>query len=322
MLQTLPPVAERYGRTQRREIAAAVAAVGRQWRRVGDEFDASYALIEHQLWAVMDTAQERIAAGALEYIPAVLRETGQERVDDPRYDISPRALVGTAGDGLGTDTLAYGAVVHAKTAVLEGASTREALAQGGRFLSVSVGTLLSDTGRTAEKLAAHARPVTGFVRMLEPPSCGRCIILAGKWSRRQEPFRRHPKCDCRNIPASESLAGDLTVSPADYFDGLSDDDLARALGSKANAQAYRDGADPNQLINAYRREGSVREAQVYGRRVKYTTEGITRHGVAGRRLMGTRGRGRQPRLMPESIYKITNSKAEADAMLRRYGWIL
>lgn len=335
MLQTLPLTAERYGATQRREIAAATAAALRLWRRMGDEFDPSYALIERQLWAVMDTAQERITAGALAYIPAVLDETNQ-RNPDPDYEVPVRTLVGTAGDGLGTDTLAYGAVVHAKTATLDGASSTQALAAGGRFLSTAMGTLLSDTGRTAEKMASQARRVTGYVRMLEPPSCGRCVILAGKWSGRREAFQRHPKCDCRNIPASEDIAGDLLTTPGEYLDGLDDEGLVKALGSKANAQAYKDGADSTQLINAYRRAGAVNTAQQFGRGVKYTTEGITRRGQAfaamsragyaqrqtivrekGARYFQTRTR----RLMPETIYSRATSQADAQRLLKLYGWI-
>jgi hypothetical protein len=330
MLQTLPPTAQRYGRTQRREIAAATSAALRLWGRMGPEFDGSYALIERQLWAVMDTAQERVTAGALEYIPAVLDETGQ-RNPDPDYEVPVRTLVGTAGDGLGTDTLAYGAVIHAKSAMLDGATAPQALANGGRFLSTAVGTLLSDTGRTAEKMASQARRVTGYVRMLEPPSCSRCVILAGKWSRRQEAFDRHPKCDCRNIPASESVASDLAVDPRAYFDSLDDDGLTKAFGSKVNAQAYKDGADFNQLVNAYRRSGSVAKAQEYGRSVKYSYEGITRRGQAYFRMSSMAANQRRDargrnivvtrRLMPESIYSIAKDRADAQRLLRLYGWI-
>lgn len=297
---------------------------------MGPEFDASYVQIERQLWAVMDTAQERVTAGALAYIPAVLDETGQ-RNPEPEYEVPERTLVGTAGDGRGTDSLAYGAVTHAKQAVSAGSAPAQALAQGGQFLSTALGTLLSDTGRTAEKMASQARRVTGYVRMLEPPSCGRCIILAGKWTSRREAFDRHPKCDCRNIPASEGMAGDLTTDPATYLDSLDEDELRHTLGSKANAQAYADGADANQLINAYRRSGSMQKAQQYGRTIKYSHEGITRRGQAHFRMSSMRAnqrldaRGRNivvtRRLMPESIYSIAKDRADAQRLLRLYGWI-
>lgn len=347
MLQALPRSADAYGRAQRREIGAAVAAIARLWRRMGSEFDASYAQIESQVLAVLDTAQERVATGALAYIPAVLEETRQ-RVRPAQYGVAPDFMVGTAGDGFATEDLAYGAVTRSKQAVASGYEPAQALAIGGRWLTTAAGTLLSDTGRTAEKVAGHSRRVTTWVRMLEPPSCGRCIVLAGKETRAQQAFLRHPRCDCRNIPVTESIAGDLLVDPREYLDSLDEEGLRKALGSKANAQAWRDGADRNQIINAYRRSGDVRPAQIYGRNIKYTTEGTTRRGWAhyqmrqmagsserveqagtavritrdGREVRSiTRRRQQAPRLMPESIYQIATDREDAIRLLRLYGWV-
>ena len=337
LTQTLPRSAEVYAREQRREIAAAVAAVRRLWRRMGDDFDASYASIAPQLMAVLDVAQERVIAGATEYIPDILVTTAPEAAATrPAYKLQAWSLVGTAGDGNPTDTLAYEAVIRAKTRVAAGLSTVQALESAGDWLGTATGTLLSDTGRSVEKVEASARGAGSFVRMLQLPSCGRCVVLAGKVTRRREAFDRHPGCDCRNIPAAESVADDLSVNRREYLDSLDDKALAKALGSQANARAYRDGADLSQLVNAYRKSGGVRPAQVYGRNVKYTTEGTTRRGLANWRMRqaeyvraggesknGGRYRSlRAPRLMPESIYQIAESPQDAHRLLRLYGWVL
>lgn len=337
LTQSLPQTAEAYARDQRREIGAAVAAVRRLWRRMGDDFDTSWTRIAPELIAVLDLAQERVIAGAVEYIPAVLADTAPEAaVTRPAYSLLPWSLVGTAGDGNPTDTLAYEAVIHAKTRVAAGASVTQALESSGQWLGTATGTLLSDTGRTVEKVEASARGAGTFVRMLQPPSCGRCIVLAGKVTRRREAFARHPGCDCRNIPTAESIADDLAVNPREHLDSLDDAGLAKALGSQSNARAYRDGADPAQLVNAYRKSGGVRPAQVYGRTVKYTTEGTTRRGIANWRMRqadyirkggGPKSGGRYrslhaPRLMPESIYEVAESPADAQRLLRLYGWVL
>jgi hypothetical protein len=139
-------------------------------------------------------------------------------------------------------------------------------------------------------------------------------------------------CDCRNIPQVESLDTDLAVNAAEYLESLDDAGLAKTLGSKANAQAYKDGADLNQLINAYRRKGAVSTAQQYGRTVKYTTSGTTSRGLAYRAMSQMRAnqrldaRGRNiittRRLMPESVYQIAKDPADAQRLLRLYGWIL
>jgi hypothetical protein len=350
LAQSLPPSAEAYGAEQRSEIAAAVSAARRLWRRMGADFDLSYALIERQLLEVADRAQSRVAVGAQAYIPAVLAETGQSRAVTARFEVDALSLVGTAGDGLSTDGLLYGAVTHAKVRVGAGAPVSEALVSGGKWLTTAMSTLLSDTGRSSERLATMARPVTGWVRMLEPPSCGRCVVLAGKRVSTSTPFRRHPKCDCRHIPTSESIAGEFTVDARSYFDSLDEAGQIKLMGSKANAAAVRDfDADINQIVNAYRKGGDVRPAQIYGRDIKYSTEGTTRRGLAYTRMSQMRGSQtaidrsqtairitrtgpeirtiertvqRAPRLMPESIAQIATDRADQERLLRLYGWLL
>ncbi|GAB3166638.1 hypothetical protein GCM10027059_25900 [Myceligenerans halotolerans] len=331
LLQSLPPSAEAYGAAQRAEIGAAVAALLRVWRRMsGDDLDDSWLALAPRMLQILDLAQERVTAGSLQFIPTVLDQTGQT-VREPEYAVAPATLAGTAGDGRPTESLMYGAVTHTKTEIAAGATITAALAAGGKFLTTAAGTVLSDTGRTAEKMVGHSRHVTRYVRMLSPPSCGRCIQLAGESSARTA-FQRHPRCDCRSIPVTESVAGDFTVHRHAYLDSLDDAQLAKALGSRANARAYRDGADFDQLINAYRK--GVRSAQVYSERITYTTEGTTVRGVAFRamdaaglagRVQRTAGeryrRATSFRLMPETIYSRAATREQALSMLRTYGWL-
>ena len=331
MLQTVPEAALSYAAFQRAEIGAAVSAVVRQWRRMGSDFDASYARLEPALLAVLFTAQERVADGALAYVPDVLDDPPA-----PLYESAGSRFVGVAGDCLPVASLAYGAVIQAKQSVAQGLDVAEALARGGRHLALSAGTLLSDTGRSAEKVSGGAHRVRKWTRMLNPPSCGRCVILAGKTSWQSEAFDRHPGCDCRNVPASENTSDDARTDPKSYLDGLSEAEQDKVLGSKANGQAFRDGADMNQLINAYRRKGAVRPAQIHGQNVKYTTEGTTRRGHAYWQMQQAQyikeqgvfrngskyQRLKSPRLMPETIYSTAKDPADAKRLLKLYGWIV
>lgn len=331
-VQNLPSSATEYARDQRTEIGAAVSALERIWRRMGDDFDASWAAIGPQLLQVLDLAQSRVTSGALAYMPEVMAQVGLD-VPPSDYDVEPNALVGSAGDGRSTEGLLYHGVIEAKTAVAAGATTAQALATAGQFLTMAAGTVLSDTGRTAEKMAGHARRVGLYTRMLAPPSCGRCVILAGTETSARTAFKRHPGCDCRNIPSSEATADDVTVGVEDYLDSLDDAQLAKALGSKANAEAYKLGADPIQIVNSYR--SGVRPAQQFGQRIKYTLEGTTRRGLAYRAMSAAGVRGgsalrvvgdrsvtvRNIRLMPETILARAQSREEALQMLRDYGWI-
>lgn len=332
VLQTLPESALRYAAAQRAEIGAAVYAVSRLWRGMGQDFDGSYVRIEPALLAVLFTAQERVAGGALGYVPDVLGDAAPE----PVYRSEGSRFVGVAGDGLPVASMAYGAVVQAKQAIAGGLDVAEALARGGRHLTLASGTMLSDTGRAAEKVSGGAHRVRKWTRMLNPPSCGRCVILAGKTSWQSEAFDRHPGCDCRNVPVSEDTGDDARTDPKAYLDSLSEAEQDRVLGSKANGQAFRDGADMNQLINAYRRKGAVRPAQVNGQNIKYTREGTTRRGHAYWQMSQAQyireqsvfrdgskyKRLKAPRLMPETIYSTAKDAAEAKRLLKLYGWIV
>src|SRR5690606_23965723 len=42
-----------------------------------------------------------------------------------------------------------------------------------------------------------------YVRMLTPPSCSRCTVLAGRWYRKNAGFARHPGC----FPAGAMVSG-------------------------------------------------------------------------------------------------------------------
>lgn len=330
-VQNLPSSAAEYARAQRAEIGAAVSALRRLWRRMGDDFDASWVQVGPQLLEVLDLAQTRVTSGALAYMPEVMAQVGLA-VPPSDYDVEPGALAGSVGDGRTTEGLLYHGVVEAKTAVAAGATPAQALATAGQFLTVAAGTVLSDTGRTAEKMAGHSRRVAWYVRMLTPPSCGRCVILAGTETTARTAFKRHPGCDCRNIPSSEAIADDMTIGVDAYLSELDDKQLAKTLGSEANAEAYRLGADPQQIINAYRQKATA--AQKFNGRIQYTFEGTTKRGLAYRAMSaagrtggvvkrsGARyGSARNVRLMPETILSRAKSREEALQMLRDYGWI-
>lgn len=323
----LPSTARDFHRAVAAEKRDALASVRRSWRRMTPEFDVSWeAVVGRPVLAAVVAAQDAVAVEAGRYVPRVLEQTGQ-RVADLDWEPNPQAWAGTAGDGRSVQSLAYGGVARAKQAVAAGATTHQALAAGGAWLTQALGTVIDDTARSAETVHARGRRKPMYVRMLNPPSCGRCIILAGQTY--YTAFERHPGCDCLSIPASENIAGDLLTDPNEYLGNLDDDGLRKALGSKANAEAYREyGADVNQLVNAYRASGDVRKAQVYGRGVKYTTEGVTRRGWAGQSMrragysQDPRGRLKAPRLMPETIFEIAESRADARRLLELYGWVL
>ena len=339
---TSPAPAEPYWLQQQAVNAAAVAIAVRMWQQSGGD-PARWAAVLAFVVATIMRAQAAAVTAAPPYIAATLIDLG---IDAPSAAvIDPLPLIGVTGNGLPLARLYAGLPeqlgLHAAQAVarrdddptpaaLRPAPTpaevrelppqifQEAMNATTDQFASHVQTTISDTGRDAESLEIAARPGIGYVRMLNPPSCKRCVVLAGKFYRWNAGFKRHPNCDCRHIPAPESVADDLTVDPDAYFRSLSEAEQDAAF-TKAGAQAIRDGADISQVVNAGK---GMRVAQVYGQWLKITTQGVTKRGRAGRAIR-TRGRdpATTPRLMPSSIYKIAASRDDALRLLKLNGYI-
>jgi hypothetical protein len=281
--------------------------------------------------AVTTAAQVAATRQADSYIADVLNELDFGPKTAPGV-VLPNALAGWAGDGRPVSTLIDGALVTAARVRGEDpALDVAALEAGGAWMDQMVETLLADSVRAAEEAAIAPREwVPGYVRMLNPPSCSRCVVLAGKFYLHNEGFERHPECDCVHIPAPEADFNDMRVNPSRYFDSLSRAEQDRIF-TNAGAEAIRDGADIGQVVNARRGmetaaqnqrgwipKGRLVRTDVFGRGVFVTTEGVTKRGI-GRKAMGS---GRPFRLMPESIYEIAGGdRAEAVRLLKLYGYI-
>lgn len=171
---------------------------------------------------------------------------------------------------------------------------------------------VQDAGRSASQVEIVARPDwQNYVRMLTPPSCARCAILAGRIYRDLEAFQRHPQCDCVMVPVqsweSAHDAG-LVSSPDQAFKT----GQIRGL-SAADTRAIEDGADISKVVNAAR---GMTKADMFGHRVKATTSGTTR-----RSAWRKANPSRLVRLRPESIYQIATDAEDAIRLLRIYGYL-
>lgn len=189
---TLPQATVDHYRQQQRLTVATIAAVRRIWSRMGVDFDTAWPRVAPLLVALVSGAQVGAATAGARYIAAVLTETGQEA--EPVAEVAPGAFSGVASDGRELEPLLYGAVVQSKIAVGNGSPASVALALGSRWLDGVVHTQVADAARGASQVAMAARPkVSGYVRMLNLPSCSRCVILAGRWHGWSDGFRRHPR---------------------------------------------------------------------------------------------------------------------------------
>ena len=309
-MASIPPAIEHHYALVRDQEARALAAATRHWHKLGPNWiaDAWRERIP-TVAAAITTAQRTAATSALVSGALALGEQGTWA--EPDGIVDPDAFAGVTGDGRSLDTLLRGPAITARTLIAGGVEPAEALAAGGRQLSMMVLTEIADAGRGAAGVQIAARPRVGYVRTLNPPSCSRCVVLAGRFYRWNQGFLRHPRCDCKHVPTmvtdqAEAFAEGLIDDPYEAFKRMSEAEQNRVF-TNAGAQAIRDGADMYQVVNA-RRGMKYRGA--------FTTEGTSKHGWAGQIL-----RRGQKRMTPETIYRLNPNREQAVEALRAQGYI-
>lgn len=281
----------------------AVLAARRAWARINpDDLSASWSQGVAVLSGIVAIQQERAAVAGASYVADALAQQGE--YEAPAAFVDPSGFAGVAADGRPLDSLLYSPITTAKRMISDGSSVVQALTGGRSSLDAIVRTTIADTGRAAAGVNITTRPDTGYVRMLNPPSCDRCTVLAGKFYRWNHGFKRHPHCDCVHIPSRENRADDLTTDPYAYFRSLSPEQQDKVFGV-AQSKAINDGADIFQVVNANRgmKSGGL-----------VTSEGTSRR--------GNYGTGRGARLTPDAIYAKGLSREETLQELERYGYIL
>lgn len=204
-------------------------------------------------------------------------------------EVDAAAWSRSASDGRTLQGLLYSAVVRGRSLYGSGMTDGQIVEASGRWLSVLVRGQVVDAGRSASSVVTTATRDAGWIRVVRPPCCQRCAILAGKWFRWNEGFRRHPGCDCQHHPVKGSKV------PAGFQQSIGADQIHDL--TEAQRQAVTDGGDLNQVVNAYR-------AKHPGQRMG--------------ELMQTKG----GRLTPEGIYARSKTRDEAITLLRANGYLL
>lgn len=279
----------------------------------------------------------------------------------PEGRVRPEGFAGWASDGRPLESLLEQPGRIAQQLVDEGMPASQALDAGRASVDRIAKTQIADAARVSAGVGIAARRDVGWVRMLNPPSCSRCAVLAGRFYEWNTGFDRHPQDDCVHVATSREAARreGLIDDPKTYFNSLSKAEQNRVF-TEAGAQAIRDGADMGQVVNARRgmstaardefgnRVGRLSPTSVFGQDVFTTLEGTTTRGLAGQRLIAegarlsgesaetvmrrsrsgdvsrtvTRQRVQIPRLMPETIYSLAKDRADALRLLRRFGYVI
>ena len=302
-----PEAANSHYVLQQKIAVTTTAAVNKLWSQMGENFDPSWQAIRPEMLQLVTNGRLAAVNTSIEYVPQVTAEIGLAA--PAAGAIIADRFIEFAPDGRPLGTLLDSAVIQAKTAVAVGATTQEALQRGGKWLTGTMLTVMSDTSRQVVAAdIAHRRKIGGYVRMLNTPSCARCVILAGKWFRWNQGFQRHPRCDCRHIPANEDMAGDLRTDPYAFFNSLSPDAQTKLFG-RIEARAIREGGDIYRVMNTkVRGLGSARGAAKYGTPTRMTVDDIFR--VAGNRTNAIR-------LMEQEGY-ITGPQVRGGNILGRF----
>ncbi|MFE9432859.1 hypothetical protein [Streptomyces sp. NPDC006640] len=345
-------IALRHYRRQQRYTRKVANQVQELWRLLdlGDLTGSWDAGIGSRMADAVAAGQLASAGLADDYVDEVAAAEGAD--PERAGSVRPSAFSGLAADGRGLDSLMYLSVITTKQGIGGGMPVDDALMRGLRQALMLSTSEVTQAGRSAVGSSmAGKRTIQGYVRVVQPPACSRCIILAGKEYGWNKGFQRHPKCDCIHLPTTliarnqhrGSLPSDAYtpttrpgsggrgfIDPSAYFNRLSRAEQDRVF-TAAGARAIREGADIGQVVNARR---GMYTTTAYGRTLRATREGTTTRGFFYRQERArdiARGRvpadiGRQyrlmsPRLLPEQIFELAGSRDEAIAMLRRFGYL-
>lgn len=317
-----PETAVKHYRAMLRLQRSARAAAAVAWSSLSAAYlSESWDSVSPALVAAVSKIQLDAATRGAGYGGNTLADQGL--YEAPEAWVDPSSLAGVSSRGASLGAALYSAIPHTKDLIAGGMPERVALARGREVLQMSAATQVADAGRTAAGLDTFARPKVGYVRMLNPPSCSRCSVLAGRFYRNNEGFRRHPRCDCVHVPTTRTEAAEsegLVHDPYAYFESLSESAQDKTFG-KAQAQAIRDGADLFQVVNARRGMSYAGVSADGTRRGQKVVSDFTREGTTRRALWG----GANPkgkRLTPDAIYAQGLPREATLDLLAKHGYLL
>lgn len=215
----------------------------------------------------VNTYQAAAIALSLQWLTASLAEQGIDAAQD--------ATVNAASLLTGTQAL---------VSMLDAAPSPVAMTR-------LVQTMVGDAQRTARAVDSATRSaVTGYVRFLRLPSCGRCVILAGRVYRYSTGFLRHPNDDCGMMPTTHTIGRHLVTDPREAFDRGQVSGL-----SAAEVEAIKAGADMGQVVNVRRKAAGM--------------------------TIGSSVIQRAGRLTPQGCMQFASDRADMLRLLRIYGYV-
>jgi hypothetical protein len=182
--------------------------------------------------------------------------------------LRPSGLVGRTAAGADLAEVLELPSIRVSALVTSGVDGKTAADSGAAMLTRIVSNEVTQAGNNATQIGMAGHPgFRGYIRMMKPPSCSRCAVMAGSWWEWNEGFPRHPGCDCIHVPAADQAdamngkppwsANLRATDPKSYFESLSKADQDRYFG-KTQADAIRGGANVTRTVNANTRAAGLR----------------------------------------------------------------
>lgn len=290
------------------EESTLVIAGRKSWRKVEPDYpvESWRRIVRQEFMPIVATQQVRAATLGAESSSMILADQGFWSA--PTGFVDPQALAGVNPRGGNLEGQLLEPAYQAERVIRQGVKPAVALSEVEHALFAQLVTALADTSGAAAGMDIALRPEVGYVRVIHGSACKRCVVLAGKYYRWNEGFKRHPQCRCTHEATTKPLSGDLYDDPYELFESLSVEEQDKRWG-KNNAEAIREGADIFQVTNASRGMTKTR---------MFTTEGMSRRGYAAQGL-----KPGQRRLTPEAIYKQADgSRLKARELLTEHGYLL
>lgn len=164
--------------------------LGLWWSLRWADFQDGYSAALPEMVDQMALAQTEAAGFGAEWANAV--------APGGTVKVKPDAFSGWASDGRTMASLLVQPMTQAFFAASRGAPAPVALQFGADSLERIAQTQVEDVARAGEQVVIAANTkIRGYLRLVEPKACGRCVILAGRFYRWNDGFDRHPSNNCR-----------------------------------------------------------------------------------------------------------------------------
>lgn len=250
MLADVIELAARRAVYQQRVESKLADEISSTWRllRVGS-LDSHWGKVSLNIKRALAASQYAAAQGASKYVDAAV--SAQSALPERLAAVPAQSFAGIAADGRELAGAVVQPLIGMKIDLAHGRELADTLERGERRMLTLVKGELGNTARIADGVALALEPqVVGYIRHVSAKACARCLVLSGKFFRRNKGFDRHPKCHCTHVALIDKQGENAPDSPQR---GMEPPGLTVAKSPASLLDRY--GNDPKKFRNALRANG-------------------------------------------------------------------